>query len=314
MVVTETSGKLGIEVFAELFDACSNWGRWGADDERGTLNLIRPEHRRRAAGVVRHGISVSCSLPINTKADLENTQPALHLMTRAGDVVGTALQKSTSMADYLGLAPHGRATTHLDALCHFSWRGQIYNGRPVTSVTSLGALASTVAIGAQGIVSRGVLLDIPRLLGVEWLEPDAAITPEQLDAAEAAAGLTVGEADIVLVRTGRFARRKVHGPWDVANLLAGLDHRCGPWLHERDVALLGGDGTNDAKPNAFADVSRPIHVLTLVSMGMQIIDNMDLEDLARTCAERGQWEVLFTVAPLRLERGTASAVNAIAVL
>lgn len=313
-MTTATQAKLGVDAFFPVFELCSNWGRWGTDDERGALNLITPEHRLRATRVVRHGVSVSCSLPINTRPDIENTQPALHLMTRAGDVAGTPLQPGTSMADYLGIAAHGRATTHLDALCHFSWQGQIYNGRPVSTITSLGALASTLATAAQGIVSRGVLLDIPRLLGVEWLEPDTAVTPEQLDGAAAAAGVRIGEADIVLVRTGRFARRKVHGPWDAGKLLAGLDYRCGPWLHERDVAVLGGDGTNDAKPNAFDKLTRPIHILTLVAMGMPIIDNMDLEDLARTCAELNQWEFLFTVAPLRLERGTGCAVNAIAVL
>lgn len=313
-MVQEAAVKLPTEAFTPMFEACSNWGRWGADDERGTLNLLRPEHRLRAARTVRHGISVSCSLPINTKADLENTQPALHVMTRAGDVVGTPAGQGTSMADYLGLAPHGRMTTHLDGLCHFSWEGKIYNDRPVTTVTSLGALHSDITIGEQGILSRGVLLDIPRVLGVEWLEPDAAVTPEQLDEAAVRAGLDIGEADIVLVRTGRWARRKVTGPWDSAKLLAGLDHRCGPWLRERDVLMLGGDGTNDAKPNAFAKMTRPIHVLTLVAMGMQIIDNLDLEDLARTCAELNQWEFLFSVAPLRLARGTTSAINAIAVL
>ncbi|MDQ3809590.1 MAG: cyclase family protein, partial [Chloroflexota bacterium] len=190
--------------FEALFDRCSNWGRWGAHDERGTLNFITPEHRVRAAALVRDGLTVSCAHPLNTQGDADNTSPAVHAMLRAGDVADGVTISFTS--DYLAIAPHGVSHSHLDALCHFFWRGQTYNGRPLNLVTSIGARASAITIGQDGVVSRGVLLDVPRLLGIEWLEPDHAITVAELERAEAASGVRVESGDILLVRTGRHAR------------------------------------------------------------------------------------------------------------
>jgi kynurenine formamidase len=310
--MTETAAPtLSAAGFRELFERVSNWGRWGEDDERGTLNLITPEVTRRAAGLVREGVSVSCALPLNTVVDVENRMPAVHLMLRAGDVVDQVPTKST--ADYLALAPHGQAHSHLDALCHVVYDGRIYNNRPASVVTSTGALHNAITIGARGIVSRGVLLDIPPLKGVDWLEPGTPILPADLEAAESAAGLRVETGDILLVRTGRHARRAVHGPWDASARLAGLHYTCAPWLRERGVTLLGCDGVSDYRPHDVEGVALPIHTLTLVAMGMQLLDNQNLEQLAAACAERRRWEFLLVVAPLRLERGTGSAVNPIAV-
>ena len=307
----ELSSKLGAKEFQALFDRCSNWGHWGPDDERGTLNLITPEQTRRAAGLVREGHTVSCALPINTQADVENTQPAVHLMLRAGDVVESWPTRST--ADYLALAPHGQAHSHLDALCHVSWQGKIYNDRPVSVVTSRGALANAITIGQNGIVTRGVLLDIPPLKDVEWLEPGTAITPADLEAAESAASLRVGEGDVLLVRTGRHRRRAATGPWDASATIAGLHYDCAPWLRERGVALLGCDGVSDFRPHPFEGVALPMHTLTLVAMGMQLLDNQNLDDLSEACAARNRWEFMLVIAPLRIERGTASATNPIAI-
>jgi len=310
--VTEHQGeRLGVEAFQALFDGCSNWGRWGADDERGTLNLITPEHRIRAAGLVRDGITVSCAHPINTIVDIDNTSPASHFMVRAGDVVDEVEIAWT--ADHLAVSPHGVAPSHLDALCHFVWRGNTYNGRPVGLVTSMGARANAITIGQDGIVSRGVLLDIPRHLGVDWLELDHAITVAELEGAETEAGLRVETGDILLVRTGRHARRKALGPWDSRAALAGLHHEVAPWLKERGVALLGCDGVSDVRQHAFEFPRQPIHILTLVAMGMQLLDNQNLDDLAAACAARSRWEFLLMVAPLRLVGGTASMTNPIAV-
>lgn len=302
---------LSAEGFRALFERCSNWGRWGPDDERGTLNLISPEHTVRAARLVHEGFTVSCAWPVNTLADVENSAPAVHLMVRAGDVVEQ--WPTRSVADYLAVAPHGYAHSHLDALCHYSWQNRMYNNRPMSQVTSMGALANSITIGQHGIVSRGVLLDIPPLEGAEWLEPGTAILPSDLEAAEATAGLRVGPGDVLLVRTGRGRRRQARGPWDARASMAGLHHDCAPWLRERGVALLGFDGISDLIPHAVEGVPQPIHVLTLVAMGMQLLDNQNLEDLARACTARGRWEFLITVAPLRIERGTASMTNPIAV-
>ncbi len=297
--------------FQALFDRCSNWGRWGPDDERGTLNLITPELRVRAAGLVREGVTVSCAHPINTVGDSDNINPAVHTMVRAGDVADGDTVRFTS--DYLAVAPHGVAHSHLDALCHFFWQGRTYNGRPVGLVTSMGARGNAITIGQAGIVSRGVLLDIPRVLGVEWLEPEHAIRVSELESAESACGVRVESGDIVLVRTGRHVRKRALGPWDSRTALAGLHHEVGPWLKERGVALLGCDGVSDVRTHPFTVTSHPMHILTLVAMGMQLLDNQNLDDLAEACTERTRWEFLFVIAPLKLQGGTASMVNPIAI-
>jgi kynurenine formamidase len=265
--------RLGVDVFQTLFDRCSNWGRWGADDERGTLNLITPDVRLRAARLVRDGFSVSCAHPINTLGDSENSSPAMHFMVRAGDVADGV--HVTSTADHLAVSPHGVAHSHLDALCHFFWQGKTYNGRPVGLVTSTGARANAITIGQDGIVSRGILLDVPRLYGRDWLEPEQAITVADLEASERACGVQVGPGDVLLVRTGRQARRKALGAWDSRSSLSGLHHEATPWLRERGVALLGSDGVSDYRGHPFTATTHPIHVLTLVAMGMQLLDNQN---------------------------------------
>jgi kynurenine formamidase len=310
MVQASTSG-LSAAGFQELFERCSNWGRWGPEDERGTLNLIGPEQTKRAAGLVRDGVTVSCSLPLNTVYDVENRNPAMHLMMRAGDIVER--DPASSAADWLALAPHGQAHSHLDALCHFAYQARIYNNRPVRAVTSIGAEANDITIGENGIVSRGVLLDLPLVKGVEWLEPGTPIMLDDLAAVEMYEGVRVEPGDILLVRTGRHRRRAAHGPWNASERLAGLHYSCAAWLKERGVALLGSDGVSDYRPHEVEGVRNPIHTLTLVAMGMQLLDNQNLEQLSEACTSRKRWEFLLMVAPLRLERGTASAVNPIAV-
>jgi kynurenine formamidase len=313
MTATQLAAQtLGVEEFQALFDRCSNWGRWGSDDERGTLNLITPEVRVRAASLVRDGVTVSCAHPVNTVGDNENPSPAMHFMVRAGDVADG--KTVTSTADHLAISPHGVAHSHLDALCHFFWQGKTYNGRPVGVVTSAGARANAITIGEDGIVSRGVLLDIPRLWGKDWLEPDEAVTVADLEAAERSSGVQVQSGDVLLVRTGRQARRKTLGPWDSRTALSGLHHETASWLRERGVALLGCDGVSDVRKQPFTVTTHPIHILTLVAMGMQLLDNQNLEDLAAACAARSRWEFMLVVAPLKLIGGTASMVNPIAIL
>jgi kynurenine formamidase len=198
-------------------------------------------------------------------------------------------------------------------LCHFFWDGQTYNGRPITSVTSTGARSNAITIGQDGIVSRGVLLDIPRLKGTDWLEPEQAITVEDLEAAERGQGVQVQSGDMLLVRTGRQARRKAVGPSDSRAALSGLHHLTAPWLKERGVALLGSDGVTDVRQHPFTVTTHPMHVLTLVAMGMQLLDNQNLEDVASACVAHERWEFMLVVAPLKLIGGTASMVNPIAI-
>jgi len=288
-----------------LHESLTNWGRWGDDDQLGALNLITPEVTAAAAATVRVGRTVSCARPLNTVAAADNPSPVAHHM------IGTATEGFG--ADYFAIAPHGFATSHIDALCHIFHEGKLYNGYPAEAVTAHGATKLGIHHLRAGIVTRGVLLDIPALRDVDALEPGEPVFPEDLEAAEERAGLRVRAGDALLVRTGRWHWRAEHGPWDATNLAAGLDASCLPWLRDRDVATLGSDGVSDVLPSRVEGVVMPIHTVVIAAMGVHLMDNLDLDALADACAEERRWEFLFTVAPLVLRRGTASPVNPIAV-
>ena len=295
---------------AELFEATKRWGRWGEDDDRGALNLLTPERVTKAAALVRDGVTVRCGRRLATAPAVDNPNPALHHMIHAGDVA--ASEKGLQWAgDFVGVAFHGNSVSHIDALCHVFVDGQMYNGAPATEVTSVGARRSSIEVAEDGIVGRGVLLDIPRLRGVDWLEPGDAIAPEELDAT----GVTVEQGDIVLVHTGRDRRRAVLGPWNTyAEGLAGLDPECARWLHDKDPSVLGSDGVSDVMPGPDPEWPIAIHMCAIVGMGIHLLDNLRLDLLADACAERGRWEFLFVVAPLQIGGGTGSPVNPVAIL
>jgi kynurenine formamidase len=216
-------------------------------------------------------------------------------------------------ADYFAIAPHGFATSHLDALCHVFHDGKLFNGYDAQTVTAHGATKLGIHHLHGGIVTRGVLLDIPAVRGVDALEPGEPIFPEDLEAAEARCDVRVRPGDALVVRTGRWVWREAHGPWDFATQAAGLDAACLAWLRARDVATLGSDGVSDVLPSRVDGVGMPIHETAIVALGLHLMDNLDLDALAAACAEEARWEFLFVVAPLVLRRGTASPVNPIAV-
>src|SRR4051794_30472579 len=219
----------------ELFEATKRWGRWGDDDERGALNLLTPERIAGAAALVRDGLTVPCGRPLATAPAVDNPTPALHHMIRAGDVAATTKGLQWA-ADFVGVAFHGNSVSHIDALSHVFVDGRMYNGASAAEVTSEGAGRSSIEVAEGGIVGRGVLLDIPRLCGVDWLEPGDAITGDELDAT----GVDVRSGDIVLVHTGRDRRRDALGPWNTyAEGLAGLDAACATWLFDNDPSVLG---------------------------------------------------------------------------
>jgi kynurenine formamidase len=300
---------------AELFERSKRWGRWGDDDERGALNLLTPERVERAARLVRTGTVVPCGRLLPVAPAVDNPTPAQHHMLLAGDVSGNLGLGLEASADFVGVAMHGMAVSHIDALCHVFVDGRMYNGFPASDVTSRGARRNSIAAAAEGIAGRGVLLDIPRLRGVEWLEPGEAIGPDELDAACAAQGVEVEPGDILLVATGRDARRVQHGPWEPNTVgLAGLHPECIPWLGDHDPSILGSDGVSDVLPANPHAWSMPIHQCLLVGMGVHLLDNLHLGRLAAACAAAGRWEFLFTVAPLDIGGGTGSPVNPVAVL
>ena len=301
--------RLTVEEVIALFDRLSNWGRWGKEDERGALNFITERKRVAAARLVQSGEAVSLALPLATEHAADNPMPVMHLITQTGQDAGA---RSYS-ADYFSILPHGHAITHLDALCHVFWQRKMYNGFNASEVGSHGARKCAIDVASAGIVSRGVLLDIPKIKQVEFMEPGERIFPEDLEAAERDHRLRVEEGDVLLIRTGRARRRKVKGPWNsMREGMPGLDASCLPWLHERRVAVLGSDSTSDVVPSGYKRMARPIHICTLVMMGVHLIDNADFDALAETAARLKRYEFEFVMAPLILMRGTASPVNPIA--
>lgn len=310
-----TNKEMTEEQVREFFTTLSNWGKWGPNDQLGALNYITAGKRSRAAAEVRDGQSVSMSLPLATRPAPDNPTPVTHLMIQTG-----ARGESGGMvdapysADYFAIASHGLANTHLDALCHVFNQGKMYNGYPASDVTVQGARNGAIDALKDGIVSRGVLIDVPRLKGRDWLEPGEEISREDLEAAEKAGNFRVEEGDILFVRTGRHVRQRAKGPWNsFKEGLAGLGAACLPWLHERKVALLGCDGVSDVLPSGFPKVTMPIHTVTIVTMGIHLIDNCQLDSVSEACATRSRWTFLCTIAPLVLTRGTASPVNPLAI-
>ncbi len=298
----------------EFFTTLSNWGKWGASDQLGALNYITPAKRAQAAALVREGYSVSMSLPLATQPGPDNPTPVMHLMVQTGAAGETSLVPVPYSADYFAISPHGLANTHLDALCHVFNQGKMYNGYPASDVTSQGAKNGAIDALKDGIVSRGVLIDVPRVKGREWLEPGEAISPADLEAAEQAGGFRVEEGDVLFVRTGRHLLDKAKGPRNsFQEGMAGLGAACLPWLHARKVAALGSDGASDVLPSGYAKLMLPIHAVTIVAMGIHLLDNCALDTLSEACAARSRWTFLLVVSPLVLVRGTASPVNPLAI-
>ena len=306
------ASKLTSADITGMFEKYSNWGRWGKDDQRGALNFITNQKRAAAAKLVQTGETVSMALPLPVTPAIDNPTPVTHLMVQAGFDSHEAFLPYSG--DYFAIAPHGMATTHLDALCHVFWQGKMYNGFDASEVGSHGAKKCGIEVTRTGVISRGVLLDIPKLRKVEWMEPGERIMPEELDAAERAQNLRVEEGDVLMLRTGRSARRKVKGGGDAfRDGMPGLDAACLPWLHERKVAILGCDAVSDVAPSGYDGLALPVHIGTLVALGVHLIDNADLDAVAAVCSSLNRYEFMFSMAPLILEHGTASPVNPLAI-
>jgi kynurenine formamidase len=304
--------------FDAIFERVKNWGQWGPDDERGTLNYLTPSRVQAAAALVRSGRQVTMAIPMNTVAGPDNPSPVTHHVVQGHDIdIGSSTV--TFATDYVGLACHGDCHTHMDALCHIAYRGQVYNGRPAPEVmTSRGATALDVTSYATGLVGRGVLLDVPRYRGVPWLEPGEAVTRAELLAVEAAQGVRLGEGDILVFRTGHHARRLALGAWNndyppAGEGKAGLHVDTIEWMHERRIAAFLPDGDGETVPSAVAGMLYPIHALQITAMGMFASDSLQLEDVAVACEQEGRFEFMAVGLPLRLPGATGSPWNPIAI-
>ncbi len=286
----------------------SNWDRWGKADQLGTVNLITDAKRKSAAALVREGHAVSLSSDADTEKSADNAYPFGQVM------ISTGLDRNPMFGmDVYTIRYHGLTLTHLDALSHMFYQGKMYNGYTQEQVNQQGAQQLSVQAYKNGLVSRGVLLDIPRWKGVKYLEPSTPIYPSDLDGWEKKAGIQVGAGDIVFVRTGRWLRRKEIGPWNTEEAAAGMHVSCARWFRQRDVAVVGSDTHGEVMPSMVEGVAFPMHQLLLIAMGTPMFDNCDLEALSEAAAARRRWTFLLTAAPLAVPKGTGSPLNPIAI-
>ncbi len=287
--------------FDELFKQVSNWGRWGKDDQLGAVNLITPATRKQAVALVKGGVSVSLAHnPLTERAD-DNTNPFEHTMLRGNNM------------DRYAVTYHGYAHSHIDALCHFLYKDQTYNGYARADVnTDKGCAKLGIDTLKAGVVSRGILIDIPRLRGVEYLEPGTPIYQEDVEAWEKKAGVKAGPGDVLLLRTGRWARREKVGPWNVAQRAAGFHASIAPWIKTRGIAIVGSDAGEDVTPSLVDGITLPVHTLLITAMGLNLLDNQDLEALGEMAARLNRWEFMIAFAPVPVTGGTGFPVNAVA--
>lgn len=304
LAAQELPPELDAEDIDRLFNEVSNWGRWGADDQRGTLNLITPDKRRQAAALVREGISVSLSQDLSTMQEVDNTTPM--------QLVMTADAAAPVAMDEWRIFYHGLTYAHMDALCHARYQGKTYNGFDAGEATQEGCSSAGIEYLKDGILSRGLLVDVPRLRGVPYLEPGTPVLASDFEAWEKETGLTIGPGDVVLVRTGRWGKRAEIGPYSLMGGSPGVHVTALPFIRARDVAALGTDVGLDVTPSGVTGVVIPTHTVAIAGIGLIIMDNLDVEALAETAARLGRWEFMLNVAPIPVAGATGSMVNAVA--
>jgi len=304
--VTERRIPTKEEVAAYLRDR-RNWGRWGDKGAAGAINLITPEKRVAAVALVKTGRAVSLSRPFPVTPSKENPYPAQHFVMKDDRPHGWGVA-----TDYYGVRYHGQATTHIDALCH-QWNGDgMWDGRdPDKVITFSGATYGTVDAWADGILTRGVLLDVPKHRGKPYVTMDEPVHGWELEDIVREEGLTVGPGDAVIVYSGREAYAEDHsGAWGGGPERPGLHASCLPFIRDNDIAILGWD-MMDAIPNEY-DMLLTVHG-ALFSYGVALLDNALLPPLAQACAEEARYEFMLSINPLKIIGGTGSPVNPIAV-
>jgi kynurenine formamidase len=298
--------------FEALYHRLKRAARWGPSDRRGALNNITPSEVL-AAREVRLGATVSLARPVESLPSPDNPEPCEHQMT--GQAAGHTSDKRLDFAmDRFMMNIHGNADSHIDALCHVIYDAKLYNDVDVDAITPTGASTLSIDVARDGIVGRGVLLDIPRLRATSWLAPGDHVSADDLIAAERAQRVHVGQGDLLFVRVGHSKRRTDVGPWNAADARSGLHPTAMEFLADRRVALLGSDGNNDTAPSTTEGIAFPVHVLAVNAMGLHLVDYLQFEDVVPLCEQQDRWSFLCVIAPLRLPEATGSPVNPIAIL
>ena len=299
----ETREPTTIAQFDGWMEEYSNWGRWGEGDQIGAANLMTDEKRLEAAALIQTGQTVSLAHDFLTEPAGDAREPYQLQMTVNAD--------GQNSGDRIEVYFHGVTYSHLDGLCHVFYKDKIYGGADFHDVvTDDGCVAMDTTMMKNGLVTRGILVDIPLLKGLSYLPEGTKVYPEDLEAWEEYAGVTIEPGDALLLRTGRWARRAEHGETGV---MSGWDASAIPLLAEKDLGLLGADAVHEAPDSVPGLGVNPIHRFAIVARGMNLLDNLDLDAVAAVAAEQKRWEFMLVVAPLRVPGGTGSPVNPIAI-
>lgn len=295
-----------------LLERHNNWGRWGAEDELGTLNLVDPGLHVAASRLIDCGESVSLGRPLDVRAAPHNRRPLQHLMTEVPADSGGFPRGTAS--DWIGLACHGFVTTHVDALCHQSWRGSLYNGHPAESVkTRSGAQFAGVESLAGGLFAPATFYDVPKQRDVPWLNPGEEIQVEDLEACDGATYQPPGS--VLVISTGREARARAHGEYDpITEGSPGLSPSVIGWIQERQPSLIVTDVQCDVMAPGGPPHLMAIHVLCLVGLGVHLVDNASLHGLSESCSRNENRPFAFAMGVPRIPRATGAPVNPLAIL
>jgi kynurenine formamidase len=295
------------EEFDQMMTSVSNWGRWGKEDQIGAVNLITPEKRKQAAALVRLGTAVSLAHDEGTRDARAPTTPNIrHTMMQPSEG-GSVVVGSVALGD------HSLSMTHLDALCHILYKGHTYNGFTLDEVYGAEGCKKAGLAYKDGIVTRGVLIDLPRLRGVPYLEPGTPVYTEDILAWEKKTGVKVAPGDVVILRTGRWPRLAQKGEWDIQSTNAGFHPSVAPFMKARGVVIVGQDGPDGVQPMSFPGVRYPFHTMMMVGLGIDILDQVNTEEVAAMAAKLNRYEFMITIAPLRVVGGTGVAVNPLAI-
>jgi kynurenine formamidase len=303
-------GPQTVAEYEKIFNEIKNWGRWGKDDQFGTMNLVTDAKRKEASKLVKMGLVVSMAHTVETQKTADMDTPF----------------ELGGGGSHFSYGFHSTTQSHLDAICQFDYKGQLYNGFDIKEVKpNTGCKVEDVDHLKTGLITRGILMDIPRLKGLKYLEPGTPVYPEDFEAWEKKTGIKVGPGDAVFLRTGRWSRRAEKGPWQLypappGQGEAGYHTLCAPWFKKRDVAIVGADVSNDVTPHidVTAEVlavtrGMPVHSLVIAALGGIIVDALDLEQLSETAARLNRWEFMVVGAPPRVTGATGSLINPVAI-
>ena len=300
------------KTYDKLFEKVSNKGKWGNKDKKGTVNYIDNNKILNALKLPKKGISVSLSFNI-TQDSSQINHSDFDEFTKYNHQASSVEFKGYDWAtDNYSISYHGFTVSHMDGLAHLGQGGKLYNGYDASNITSQGFEELGIEAFSGGIMSKGVLIDIPLLYGKEYLDAGTKITINDILKFEEKYNVKIEKGDIVLIRTGRWSEKSIKGDSDYSKVSAGVDYNITSLLYERQVSVLGSDGTNDAQPSGIPEEGSPVHKLTLVSMGMPLLDNLNLEQISKEAKKQNKWEFFISVQPLRFKGGTGSPVNAIA--